>query len=172
MTDFADFTMVRGQLEKLLGADMRQLTSDADWMQRSFAAQNGLTANDFRALLFVIIADATGERVTAGDLRRRMGLSGAAITYLVERLTESGHLRREADPSDRRKVILRCAEPGMAIARTFLLKIDGHSRHAFEGLTDAELQAAHRTFAALVDAMSAFRAETLNHPRTVTHHVS
>ena len=37
----------------------------------------------------------TGTPLTAGDLRRQMGVSGAAITYLVERMVETGHLRRE-----------------------------------------------------------------------------
>jgi hypothetical protein len=48
-----------------------------------------------------------------------MGVSGAAITYLVERMIASGHFRRESDPSDRRKVILRVADDGMSVARGF-----------------------------------------------------
>jgi DNA-binding MarR family transcriptional regulator len=58
-----------------------------------------LSPNEFRALQFVMIAEAQGIPLTAGELRRQMGLSGAAITYLVERMTETGHLRRETDPS-------------------------------------------------------------------------
>ena len=41
-----------------------------------------------------------------------MGLSGAAITYLVDRMMASGHITRESDPGDRRKVILRYSDSG------------------------------------------------------------
>jgi DNA-binding MarR family transcriptional regulator len=97
--------------------------------------------------------------LTAGDLRKRMGMSGAAITYLVERMIASGHLHRESDPADRRKVILRVADHGMDVARSFFTPLGEQTRAALAGLPDADLAAAHRTFAALVDAMRAFRAE-------------
>jgi len=156
---FFDRKSDRLRLEKLLDGDLRRLTFEADWLARSFAAENGLSATDFRALLFVTAAEATGTSVTAGDLRRRMGLSGAAITYLVERLTESGHLRREADPNDKRKVILRYASGGIAVARKFLAEMDAHSHRALEDIADSDLDAAHRTFAAMLHSMTAFRVE-------------
>ena len=136
----------RGRLERLIIADLRELTSQSDWVARSFAEQNQLSTNEFRALLFVMIAETKGVRLTAGDLRKQMGLSGAAITYLVERMAEIGHLRREADPTDRRKVILRYDERGLAVARA-------------ADLADADLVAAHRAFGAMVGAMQNFRTE-------------
>ena len=75
-----------------------------------------------------------------------MGLSGAAITYLVERMAETGHLRRETDPSDRRKVILRYDEHGMEIAMQFFGELAEHNRRAMAHLPDEDLDAAHRTF--------------------------
>ena len=97
--------------------------------------------------------------MTAGDLRRKMGLSGAAITYLVERMAENGHLRREVDPADRRKVILRYGDHGLEVAREFFAGLRGHSHTALADLPDADLRAAHRTFDALVRAMKSFRAD-------------
>ncbi len=88
-----------------------------------------------------------------------MGMSGAAITYLVERMIASGHLIRESDPSDRRKVILRVADHGMDVARGFFTPLAEQTRLALAGLSDADLRAAHRTFTALIDAMDAFRAQ-------------
>ena len=88
-----------------------------------------------------------------------MGVSGAAITYLVERMIESGHFRRDSDPADRRKVILRVADGGMAVARDFFMPLAEHNRHAMAELSDRDLAAAHRTFTAVIDAMRAFRAD-------------
>jgi MarR family transcriptional regulator, organic hydroperoxide resistance regulator len=153
----------RSRLERLITADLRELTSQSDWISRAFAEQNAVSANEFRALLFVVIAESNGVRLTAGDLRKQMGLSGAAITYLVERMAEVGHLRRETDPSDRRKVILRFGENGKQIARTFFTKLTEHEHGAMASLPDADLEAAHRTFTAMVEGMKNFRAD-LNSP--------
>lgn len=146
-------------LERVISADLRELTSESDWVARAFAGRNHVSANEFRALLFVMISETAGVRMTAGDLRKNMGLSGAAITYLVERMAENGHLRREVDPSDRRKVILRYGDHGMEVAREFFTSLSEHCHTTLADLPDEDLHAAHRTFGALVAGMRAFRAE-------------
>jgi DNA-binding MarR family transcriptional regulator len=155
-TDTADS---RAQLERRVGADLRELTSESDWISRSFAEQNHMSANEFRALLFVMLAERTGIHLTAGDLRKQMGLSGAAITYLVERMADNGHLRRETDPSDRRKVILRYGQHGMSVAMEFFGKLLQHNVQAMAHLPDEDLEAAHRVFGALIAAMRSFRED-------------
>ncbi len=146
-------------LEATIASDLRAMNAESDQIGRHFAGRHDVAANDFRALLHVMVAQTAGTPLTAGDLRKRMGMSGAAITYLVERMIASGHLHRESDPADRRKVILRVADHGMDVARSFFTPLGEQTRAALAGLPDADLAAAHRTFAALVDAMRAFRAE-------------
>lgn len=118
-----------------------------------------MSPNDFRALQHVMVADSAGSPLTSGELRDRMGVSGAAITYLVERMIASDHMRREADPTDRRKVILRYGEHGMAVARAFFTPLGEHTHEAMAKLPDEDLAAANRVFSALVEAMHAFEAE-------------
>jgi DNA-binding MarR family transcriptional regulator len=142
-----------------MAADLRELTSESDWLVRLFANQYELSANEFRALLFVMLAERSATHLTAGDLRRQMGLSGAAITYLVERMVDTGHLRRDTDPSDRRKVILRYADHGMGVATDFFGGLLEHNERALRELPDEDLEAAHRTFAALIMAMRGFRSD-------------
>lgn len=149
----------RVRLERCMGADLRELTSESDWIARVFADENNVSANEFRALLFVMLAEGQGIHLTAGDLRRQMGLSGAAITYLVERMAQTGHLRRETDPTDRRKVILRYADRGMGVAMQFFTRLSEHNHRAMAHLPDEDLEAANRVFEAMVSAMRAFRAE-------------
>lgn len=157
MPDWTDGADHRMRLERRMGADLRELTSESDWIARVFADQNNVSANEFRALLFVMLAEGSGTRLTAGDLRRQMGLSGAAITYLVERMAETGHLRRETDPTDRRKVILRYADHGMDVAMRFFQQLAVHNREAMAHLPDEDLEAADRVFAAMIEAMRTFR---------------
>jgi DNA-binding MarR family transcriptional regulator len=150
----------RAELERRLGSDLRRLTADSDGIARSYAAMNDMSFTDFRALVVVSHADSADEELTAGDLRLRMGLSGAAITYQIERMTDAGQLRRQADPRDRRKVILHCTEHGAEIARRFFVDLDDRSRRALEGVSDSDLEAARRAFSALANGMRSFRSNS------------
>ncbi len=149
----------RAALESQMAADVRALTAESDQIGLYFASRHDVAANDFRALLHIMVAETSGSPLTAGELRQRMGMSGAAITYLVERMIASDHFRRESDPADRRKVILRVADHGMDVARGFFTPLAEHTRQALAGIGDDDLAAAHRTFTALVEAMRAFRAQ-------------
>ena len=94
----------RAELESTIAGDIRALTAESDQIGRLFAARHNVSQNDFRAFLHVMVADSAGAPLTSGELKQRMGLSAAAITYLVERMIASGHIRRDSDPADRRKV--------------------------------------------------------------------
>lgn len=149
----------RAALESLITADLRELSAESEQIGRIFAVSHDVRPTDFRALLHIMVAETAEQPMTAGELRQRMGLSGAAITYLVDRLIESGHVRRDAHPADRRKVILRYAEPGLETARSFFTPLGVHTHAALSDVPDAELAAAHRVFVALVTAMRRFQDE-------------
>jgi len=149
--------MQREDRERLIAGDVRALTAESDQIGREFASRNDVSANDFRALLHVMVADAAGAPLTAGELRKLMGTSAAAITYLVERMIESGHLRRESHPGDRRKVILRYDDHGLAVANDFFTPLAAINSRALADLPDSDLDAAHRVFTALLAGMREFR---------------
>ncbi|SOX52919.1 MarR family transcriptional regulator [Mycobacterium ahvazicum] len=149
----------RVRLEALIAADARTLSAESDQMGRVFAAVHRLHPNDFRALLHILVAETSGAPLTSGELGQRMGLSAAAITYLVERMINSGHITRDSDANDRRKVILRYSDPGMATARSFFSPLGIHTRAALDDLPDADLAAAHRVFTAVIAAMRHFQGE-------------
>ncbi|HET7664805.1 MAG TPA: MarR family winged helix-turn-helix transcriptional regulator [Mycobacterium sp.] len=149
----------RATLEAVIGADVRALTAESDQIGRHFAGRHDVAANDFRALLHIMVGETSGAPLTAGDLRQQMGVSGAAITYQVERMIAAGHVRRESDPADRRKVILRVADHGLDVARGFFTPLAEHTRRALADIPDEDLVAAHRTFTAVIEAMRGFRDE-------------
>ncbi|MGZ4582821.1 MAG: MarR family winged helix-turn-helix transcriptional regulator [Mycobacterium sp.] len=160
----ADRRLDRAELEKLMSADMRAITAQSDRIGRHFARRNDVGGSDFHALLHIMVAETAGEPLTLAQLRQRMDVSPAAITYLVDRMIDSGHIRREPDPDDRRKSLLRYEQPGMALARSFFTPLGAEMRSAFADLPDRDLAAAHRVFAAMIDAMSKFEAQ-LGPPR-------
>jgi DNA-binding MarR family transcriptional regulator len=67
----------------------------------SLASQRlGVTETDLRCLN--IIENAGG--LSAGDLAAQSGLTGGAITGVIDRLEKAGFARRVFDPADRRRV--------------------------------------------------------------------
>jgi DNA-binding MarR family transcriptional regulator len=106
-----------------------------------------------------MIADTSGAPLTLAQLRQRMDMSAPAITYLVDRMIDSGHIRREPDPADRRKSLLRYQKSGMALARAYFHPLGNELRSAIADLPDRDLAAAHRVFTAMISAMSTFEAK-------------
>ncbi len=141
-----------------MSADMRALTAQSDRIGRHFARQNDVGGTDLHALLHIMVAETAGTPLTPAQLRQRLDVSPAAITYLVDRMIESGHLRREPDPDDRRKTLLRYEEPGMALARSFFTPLGAELRTALADVPDRDLAAAHRVFLAMMAAMSTFES--------------
>ncbi|EFG74024.1 transcriptional regulator, MarR family [Mycobacterium parascrofulaceum ATCC BAA-614] len=153
-----DRRLDRAELEKLMSADMRALTAQSDRIGRHFARQNEVGGTDLHALLHIMVAETAGTPLTPAQLRQRLDVSPAAITYLVDRMIDSGHLRREPDPDDRRKTLLRYEESGMALARSFFTPLGAELQAALAGVPDRDLMAAHRVFLAMMEAMSTFES--------------
>ncbi|MFF0492487.1 MarR family winged helix-turn-helix transcriptional regulator [Nocardia sp. NPDC004068] len=143
----------RADLETLIAGDLRALSEVSEQIGQVFARANDLRANDFRALRHVAHAETEDRPLTAGQLSVLMGMSQAAVTYLVERMIESGHLRRETDPADRRRVLLHYDEHGMAVARDFFGPLGRRNTAALAEFPDEDLATAHRVLAAIIDAM-------------------
>ncbi|MEU1983262.1 MarR family winged helix-turn-helix transcriptional regulator [Nocardia sp. NPDC019395] len=152
-SDEAADIAARTRAETEIATDIRALTAISEQIAQLFAHSHSLRSNDFRALMHIATADAEGDPLTAGQLRELMGLSSAAITYLVERMIASGHIQRETDPADRRRVLLHYSDHGMAVAGEFFHPVGQRTRSAMSALPTADLLAAHRVLNAVVTAM-------------------
>jgi DNA-binding MarR family transcriptional regulator len=148
----------RAELEKLLAADLRTMTAGSDRVGRHFARQHDLHRSDLQALLHTMVAETAGEPLNSSQLRERMDISNAAITYLVDRVVSAGHIRREADPSDRRKSLHRLESHAMALGGEFFGPLGAHL-HSVDNLPDDDLLASHRVLTAMTVAMSTFEEE-------------
>lgn len=82
-------------------------------LSERFSQAQGLAMTDVRAVTVLAIA---GEPIPAGELARRVALSSSAATRLVDRLEASGHARRMADPTDRRRVLVTHTEAATTVA--------------------------------------------------------
>ncbi len=153
----------RGDLESRLAADVRAVTAGSDRIGRLFASMHNVSNNDLDALLHVIVAETSGAPLTAGDMRERLGVTAPAVTYLVDRMIASGHIRRETDPTDRRKVLLRYSEHGREVAGRFFGPLGELMHTSMAEIPDEDLIAAHRVLVAVLHAMETYRAELAVH---------
>jgi DNA-binding MarR family transcriptional regulator len=151
----------RETIESLLSADLRALTAQSDRIGRVFAGMHGLTSNEFHALLHIMVGENTGAVLSAGELQQRIGLTHSGITHLVDRMITAGHIRRDTDPTDRRKVILRYEDHGMEVARAFFVHVGAANRQAMAGLSDQELASAHKVMQTLTASMDQFSRQLL-----------
>jgi DNA-binding MarR family transcriptional regulator len=66
----------------------------------------GMGETDILALRYLLKVQASGKQVVPKDLSRFLNITSASTTSLIDRLVASGHVRREAHPSDRRSVVV------------------------------------------------------------------
>src|SRR5258708_31803112 len=93
----------RAQVLGELAQEFRQFNGLGASFFRAAAARVGMTVTDMQV---IDILDMTGPS-TAGQLADLTGLTTGAITGMLNRLEEAGLVRRERDPNDGRRVIVR-----------------------------------------------------------------
>src|SRR6185312_3266736 len=91
-----------------LAREFRRLNANGASFFRAAAARTGMTVTDLQ----VIDILNSGNLLTAGQLADLTGLTTGAITGMLNRLEAAGLVRRERDPSDGRRVIVRPAPSG------------------------------------------------------------
>src|SRR5215831_19546951 len=91
--------------EEIVGRLARQHSTAVVLFHHAVAERLGLGPTDHKCL------DLLRERgtITGSELAGITGLTTGAITGVVARLEQAGFVRRESDPNDRRKQILRPA---------------------------------------------------------------
>ena len=92
----------RAELLNAVLAATRKMTGQGILFSQAVADRLGLAVTDAEALEQL----ATLGRATAGQIAELTGLTTGAATRLIDRLEQSGFVRRATDPVDRRRVIV------------------------------------------------------------------
>ncbi len=132
-----------------------------------FAQAQSLHTTDFRALHAIYCAARDGAPLTSKALAAELQLSPAAITYVVARLAESGHVARHEDPTDRRRVILQVDEPGLDVARSFFGPLGQAHVAALRSFSKEELDVAHRVLTEVIGVLGVFEGAVRDAPPVV-----
>lgn len=112
----------------------------------------GLGHNDVHALSAIVEAGDEGVVITPGVLRRRLVLSPAATTALVDRLVGHGLIQRERMSSDGRTVALHATEKARRMGQEMFVVLSESIMERLSGYTPAELKRLIATMHDLTDA--------------------
>lgn len=94
----------RSEVTRRLFDLMQVFIGDVVLTNERIARSLGLNVVDLQAFGVLVRA---GRPITAGELSQRTELPTSTTTRVIDRLERSGFVERAADPSDRRRVVLR-----------------------------------------------------------------
>ncbi|MFS0867141.1 MarR family winged helix-turn-helix transcriptional regulator [Microbacterium sp. 179-B 1A2 NHS] len=128
----------------------------SDSMDRMYAGMRGdmdMNMTDLAALRMLIMREQSGQAVKPHDIATHLAISTASTTKLLDRLSDSGHLRREPHPVDRRaRIVVLTDHARSEFFRHFGERLTA-MRGAMEGYTDDELRSIVRFLADIEHAM-------------------
>ncbi len=137
-----------------VGLLLRRLTVELDAVGQRFADEQGLGRTDVRALTALMDATREGRGLTAGGLGAAVDLSSASVTALVDRLERMGHVHRERDEADRRRVVVAVSDEAMAAGRRFFGALQRDLLAAMAGYTADELAVVERFLTEMTEVIT------------------
>src|SRR5215217_4116490 len=93
----------REELLRELGEENRKSTAESMFLLQAVAERSGMSLTDLQC---ITILTSTGP-ITAGRLAEEMGLTTGSVTGVIDRMERAGYVRREKDPDDARRLIVR-----------------------------------------------------------------
>ena len=114
---------------------LRRVNLQGSFFGQTVAIRFGLSESDIETLEALLDMGAS----TAGRLSELTGLTSGAVTRVVDRLEQSGYVRRIPDPADRRRVIVEVVPEKVAAIQSTLGRIGQASADEIGRYTDSQL---------------------------------
>lgn len=102
-----------------IGGLLQQFSAASDDLGRAFGSRHGMHHTSARAIVELMKAAEGGAPMTAGQLGAALDLTPGSVTALVDRMVVAGHVRREPDPTDRRRVLLTVEPAAVQLGHEF-----------------------------------------------------
>ena len=126
---------VRTELVERLLLAGRALSAATIMFHQAVADRLGLNPTDHKCADFLW----TRGPMTAGELAELTGLTTGAITGVIDRLERGGFVRREDDPGDRRRVVVRAVPKRLRQIGRLFEDVAARMAELSARYTDAEL---------------------------------
>jgi len=140
-----------------IGRLMKSLSELREAEQRvSDASQRymRLSAQDMRAIHYLIVAGNRGAVITPGMLTAHLGISAASTTKLLNRLERGGHITRHVHPTDRRAFAIEVTAETEAAAMQSVGRQQAKRFNAAARLTPDERETVTRFLRDMTDELS------------------
>ena len=148
-------TKIRTELLHRTDRAIREASAQGALLSSAVAAHLCITQNDIECLDLINL----NGPMTAGKLAETTGLTTGAITGIVDRLAKAGFVRREADPADRRRVIVRVREGSGARIKPLYDSLQRRIGEVLAGYSDKEIALLARFYEKSAEIL---REETLH----------
>ncbi len=122
-------------------------------MRRRTQQSMDMGENELLVLRYLARAAARGEDVTPAHLTRHLGITSASTTALLDRLTKSGHVTREPNPTDRRSVLITSSAKAEEEVRHTLSAMHARMMDVVRPMTTADRVSVIRFLEAMRDAV-------------------
>jgi DNA-binding MarR family transcriptional regulator len=129
-------TPPRADLLKRLEQGVRRMLAGAIIFNDQVAHSIGLNATDLQCLNLLELQGA----LTPGELARCCGLTTGGVTVVLDRLEKAGYVRREANPRDRRSLLIRPVPAKMRKLHKIYRSKSQSLAEALAPYTDRELE--------------------------------
>ncbi|MEV6239201.1 MarR family transcriptional regulator [Lentzea sp. NPDC051838] len=133
---------------------VRALVMESNRFLEIFSAAHALHPTDMTALNLIMTARSP---MTPGALAKALNLSASATTSVLDRLARAGHVVRERDPEDRRRVELRVLSDAEALAAAFFQPLGREYSSAWSSLSAAEREVVARFLTTTTSATARVR---------------
>ncbi|WP_420124691.1 MarR family transcriptional regulator [Nakamurella sp.] len=143
----------RSQPETML---LRQIQVAASMAEQAMARRLEINGTDLAAMGHVGAAEPP---IGPGELSQRLGLSPAAVTEVVDRLESAGHLIRQRDTRDRRRVQLRPSDTAIGRVMTELAPLTGELDTLAASFDEHDRAAIGRYLAGVLTAYEHFQQD-------------
>ncbi|MEM5389005.1 MarR family transcriptional regulator [Paraburkholderia phymatum] len=121
------------------------------------ATQLGLSVTDLECLEVAYYDEV--QPVTPGRLSKRMGLSPGSITISLKNLEKAGMIKRETDPTDGRRILLRFIAGRRSSIDGYFEAVNREITHLDETLDSVELESVRKYVTRLMKILDDFMAE-------------
>ncbi len=140
---------------------LRALVVELHVLGAEFARVHGLHATDVRALICLLDAERNSREATPTWLRGQLHLESASVTALIDRMEKSGHVRRERDRRDRRKVLIRVTPEAVQLGESFFGPVIANSVAVLGTYNAGQLETVDRFLADMQRAVDEARSNRI-----------
>ncbi|ANH68838.1 MarR family winged helix-turn-helix transcriptional regulator [Mitsuaria sp. 7] len=106
----------------------------------------------------LVMIGRSGDGLRQGELATLLSIEGPSLTRSVEQLISGGFIERHEDPDDRRAKTLHLTALGADACEQIEDTLRDLRNALYEGITDADVEAALRVFATLSERVGAPKA--------------